>query len=145
MPGIGMGFPSLCQEVMEGILQGAYGPNLKRAFEAGPLMGVCAEEKLYVCDECGRWAMMPDATLYEPLDARSMVDERYGEQTVREWGYIPYLMPRQLKRYRVACAYEPTCECGSTMRGAELKDGLTLTCPSCGASNQVDGFAGCWD
>lgn len=108
-------------------------------------MGVCAEERLYVCKECGGWAIMPDATLYEPLDVGSVIDERYGGQTVCERGYIPYLMPHQLKSYRVACAYEPTCECGSTMRRVELSDGLTLTCPSCGTPNKVVGFAGCWD
>ncbi|MBQ9315619.1 MAG: hypothetical protein IJ203_02220 [Atopobiaceae bacterium] len=145
MSGIGMTFPSLCQEVMEDIASGAYGPRLKKAYKTCSLPAVCAEEKLYVCKGCGRWKLTPDATLYEPLDVDSVLDERFGDKTVRELGHVPYLMPNQLKSCRVVSAYEPACKCGSMMSEIKLRKGLALACPTCGVPNGLVELVGFWD
>lgn len=129
---------------MDAIANGEYGPELKLAYGESAMPGVCVESKLYVCESCGRWEVLPDATLYEPLDVEAELSKERWGKSAREARHIPYLMPDDLKRYRVIGAYSPTCECGAAMKESARIEGRKLACPKCGTMNTVL-FAGNWD
>lgn len=48
--GVGMLFPQTCEETLEAVKQGKFGQELKEAAESEPYVGVCAEQRIYVCD-----------------------------------------------------------------------------------------------
>lgn len=134
-PGMGMGYPSLCREVLAAVKAGEYGPKLKEAAESEKHVGVAAENRLYRCDGCGNWDVLPDASVYGWSDA-----DRDEE--------IVYVARRggEDKDYRLIEEYIPTCNrCGNEMRVERITERLRLTCHDCGVPLARD-FAGFyWD
>ena len=137
-PGIGMGYPSVYRDLVKKILAGKYGEEYRKLFKETPYAAINGETHTYVCANCGNWNDEENLTLYAPNDAEEVAKIPYGEKTVKERGYIPYAMERDLKehfhairRYRHHCS-----KCGHIMHQATEEESRHLPCPECGEKNE---------
>ena len=138
-PGVGMGYPSLCDETLAAVKAGKYGEKLKAAAESEKHVGCAAERKIYVCEDCGCWDELIDASVY-------------GWANKKKDREIPYVAPwcDEKKDYRLIEQYVPTCgKCGGAMHAIDIDEdsGATpaLTCNHCGAPLIPDLMVTRWD
>ena len=119
MPGIGMMYPKVYQEVVEDIKNGKYGPE---------------------CQE------IMNLALYRPKNAEAIRTKQYGIKTVEEWGYVPYVMGYDLKaEYSLVEVFVHKCKkCRKRMHKATDEELQTLPCPKCGTENATSGLL-MWD
>lgn len=145
-PGVGMRYPSVCKRIRERISAGDYGSEWKDAYEsAGRYVAVCAENEVFICDNCGKWEQHEDITLYVPDNEAEAGEMTFGDSTVKELGEVPYLMDPEDEGFHVHKPYRPPCpECGSAMRPAKMEELYELPCPKCGERNELDGII-MWD
>lgn len=135
--GIGMMFPDVYKELIQEFKDGKHGEEARGLLRDIKYAAVDAEEVVYVCKACGYWEMGHDDSIYAPNDPNAIARKRYGIKTVKEWGYVPYVMKMDLvddyhilKRYFHKC-----CKCGKRMHKASDKEMQHLPCPKCGAQN----------
>ena len=143
-PGMGMLYPQVCEDVLSAVRAGEYGQKLKEAAESERYVGVAAENKVYRCECCGNWEVLPDASVFGLADKEKGQKIRFGGKTIAEWGEIPYVDGK--KDYRLIEEYVPTCEkCGGDMHAKKLTKRLRLACHDCGTPLTQDPDAICWD
>ena len=133
--GAGMAFPDVCSETLAAIKAGEYGQKLKKAAESETYVGVGAEQKIFVCEDCGHWDVFTDATVYGLVDIENGPAMPFGQKTIAEWGCIPYVATwADFGKFRVIEEYAPTCpKCGGAMRALPDHEKLPqLKCPECG-------------
>ena len=117
-------FPQTCEETLEAVKQGKFGQELKEAAESEPYVGVCAEQRIYVCDCCGYWDVHTDATVYGLADKEAGPASKFGTQTIEERGRIPYVARWEDEiGFRVIKEFVPLCEkCGGAMHAVEVDE-----------------------
>ena len=126
--GSGMRYPITCGEVLDAVKAGEYGQKLKEAAADERPVGVAAEHRLYKCDECGNWEILPDASIYGWADK----NKDAAIDFVILWG-------DGYKDYRLIEEYVPACEkCGGVMHSKKITEKLRLTCPECGEPLSLD-------
>lgn len=135
--GIGGLYPQVYKGFVEEIREGEYGEEFKRAFEETTYAVIDPERKLYVCDNCGSWGVAECMSVYAPNDPEKIAEEKYGEKTVGELGYVPYVSSYEVKEkyHLVKEDYIECPKCGRAMRVAEEEDMKSLPCPECGTQN----------
>lgn len=82
MPGIGMMYPKVCQEALENIKNGKYGPECQEIMNSEEFVAVNAERQIYICSECKHWETDLNMALYRPNDAEAIRTKQYGIKTV---------------------------------------------------------------
>ena len=139
--GIGFLFSKEYQKEIESMASGKYGKKRQAILKENPLAAVNAEKKLYICDNCGEWRTGMDLTLYAPNDPEKLWKTKFGEKTVEEWGYVPYVMPSDLEEdYHIIRNYERKCpRCRNIMREVSEDEMINLKCPNCGQINEPIG------
>ena len=82
-----------------------------------------------------------DLSLYAPNNPKKLLKTKFGEKTVEEWGYVPYVMPSDLEEdYHVISKYERKCpKCRNLMREVSENEKINLKCPNCGQINEPIG------
>lgn len=134
--GVGMMFPKVYQDLIEGIRKGEFGEEWRTLESDGEFVAVDARKRLFLCPECGGWEVEPSLSLYAPLDTEAVKEKMYGDRSLAERGYVPYVMSHELAReYRLIKEWVHVCpRCGSVMRESEGKspEALGLGCHECG-------------
>ena len=142
--GVGMGHMHVCRETLAAVRAGKYGEKLKAAAESEQYVLTEAENKLYKCNDCGFWDVLPDASVYGLADKKNGPKIKFGEKTIEEWGEIPYMTDR--KDFRLLEEYVPTCsKCGGEMHPKRYTTKLRLRCPECGAPLEMGLDMLMWD
>ena len=139
MLGVGMLYPSVCDETLAAVRAGEYGEKLQRAAESAKHVGCAAERKIYVCEDCGSWAVLNDASLYGWADENKDVEIDY----VVLWG-------GDGEKYRLIEKFVPTCgKCGGDMHAIDVDedsdDAPQLSCNECGSPLTAKLASICWD
>ncbi len=139
-PGKGMTYPEFYQKKLDEIEQGVYGKDWQEIYKATTYPSIDASRVIYVCSSCNNWDEGFDLTLYAPDDPEYISEKRYGEKTVKEWGYVPYTTADDLKNnYHIVKRYYHKCKtCGQRMHKATEDELQNLSCPKCGAPNRSD-------
>ena len=138
--GSGMLYPMAYKSFVKDISEGKYGADRQKTLNDTLYAVVNAEETLYICDKCNHWEIRNDLTIYAPNDPDKVENERYGDKTVKELGYVPYVMENDLKEnYHAIKRYYCSCpECGKRMHKAGDMEWYRLACPECGELNEVE-------
>ena len=144
--GTGMLFPEAYHSIIYEIADGKYGTEWKAIYDSTPYAAVNAGKEVYICKHCSRWEEGTDISLYAPNNPDIISQKRYGEKTVRELGYVPYVTAWDLKKdYHVLKRHYKRCsKCGKRMHKASEEELLNLFCPACGEKNRPTGFVR-WD
>ena len=135
--GIGYMFSTFYKDQIDAIRNGLYGPEWQRLFQENDGVALDAENKAYVCNECGNWQVEIDGSLYVPNDDSYKNDSGYVMSFDLEEKY------HLLKRKEHKCQ-----KCGSVMREATDEELPMLPCPDCGGKPvENDPFAAriLWD
>ncbi len=121
--GAGMMYPHQYRDKLSEIATGKYGSSWQELYKNTPFVAINADNVIYVCSACNTWEEGTDITLYAPNDPESISQQRFGEKTVSEWGYVPYVMDSDLKAdYHVLKRYYHCCrKCGKRMHKADNK------------------------
>ncbi len=133
--GIGYFHDVLCKKIMDDIESGKCGREIRDVYEnEKPYVAVKAEKAVFMCDDCGAWIMLPDASLYAPNSMEKIKERHFGIKTVEELGKIPYTNDGD---FHVIKEYKPRCKkCHMAMRKLEDSEMHALPCPSCGTVNR---------
>lgn len=133
------------ETTIDKIKNGVYGNEWKDIFSSQEYMAVDAEKNLYTC-KCGNWTVEHSLSLYAPKEPDKIPDKQYGIKTVKEWGYVPYVMKYDLDNdYYCIKHYIHRCQkCGSEMQKTDTKTIHSLPCPECGNINSISSFVN-WD
>ena len=144
--GIGFSFPSVYRRLLSDIKDGKYGDTFKNILESKKYVAVDAEKELYICKNCGKWETNYILNLYIPKNIEKLLNKQYGIKTVREWGYVPYVMEYDLiKNYKLLRRYVHVCSnCGKRTHKANETDLGQLTCPHCSTKNAIESYVD-WD
>ncbi len=147
MLGVGFSFAKEARNALKSIEKGEYGAELKEAYEKTPYAAVYTDRSVYLCSGCGRWIMDADLTLYGPNAPDAIPKKQYGEKTVEEWGYVPYVSKIDLKEdYHVVKRIYHKCDrCGKRMHKASENEIKKLPCPKCGEINEEEPDLIYWD
>ncbi len=139
--GIGFLFPQVYKATITDVKNGKYGEEWKSLSMGKELVAVDAERYLYVCKNCGHWAVEPGLSLYAPNDVEKLKKKKYGEKTVEQWGEVPYVMSMDLEEdYHLLKSWIHKCEkCGDEMHRATHDEEYNLHCPDCGGA-PVEGY-----
>ena len=137
--GIGMRHPVVYIRKLDEIDEGKHGAEWQELYRQTPYAAIDAANVIYICTDCNYWEKGTDITLYAPNDPESIPHKQYGEKTVSEWGYVPYVMDWELKEaYHVLKRYYHRCSrCGKRMHKATDAELRKLPCPKCGYTNEV--------
>jgi len=135
--GTGFSFDSVYGETMEDVASGKYGEERKELLEKVKYIAVDSESDVYICGNCGFWKQEQGLGLYKPKNPEKIAKEKFGDKTVEELGYVPYVMRyKLLEDYRLVKTYVHRCDkCGRRMRRATEEDLGRLPCPVCGTEN----------
>ncbi len=127
------------REVIYDMSSGKYGRELQEICQRIQYVETDPEEKVFICEGCGRWEVGADLTLYAPRHPERIALKKYDGKTVAEIGYDPYMSAAVLKKeYRVVKEFTRYCrKCGSRMHKASEAEKCSLPCPFCGTVNQV--------
>ena len=139
--GIGMSFPNVYREVMADVKSGKYGDEFSNIANSREYVVVDAGCEVYICEHCDKWYSEYVLNLYEPKNTDRISKKLYGNKTVEELGYIPFVIPHILRaNYRLLKRYVHHCpDCGKITHKASKKEILTLPCPYCKAKNNETG------
>ena len=134
MLGIGMLFPFEYEEEVGKITDGVYGDEWRDLFQKTPNAAIDAGKVLYICDNCRRWEIGTDITIYLPKDPDA------------DWGIVPYVVKSDLKSdYRVLKRHYHVCNtCKKRMHKATFEEMMELYCPKCGEKNMAQDLVD-WD
>ena len=144
--GVGFMFPDDYREILDDISKGVYGSELQELYNSFPYAAVNGERVAYICNGCGSWEVGIDVSLYAPNEPDRIAEQQFGKKTVAEWGYVPYVMKRDLmKEYHLVKRYYHCCDkCGKRMHKASSTELQNLSCPECGSKNHAEDFL-YWD
>jgi len=90
--GVGVKYPEIYADLKSRVAEGRYGEEWKETLAQNKYYAIDAERYLYRCENCNFWECGPDMSIYEPIDVEELLDDKYGNKTVREWGYLPYAL-----------------------------------------------------
>ena len=141
--GLGMMFPNVYAKTMKDISEGRQGNSRKDLFKKIPYLAVDAEDYYYECEDCGCWSVEQGLDLYRPKDVEKIKKQQFGEKTVEELGYVPYVMGYDFKTdYVLLEKYEHKCpKCHGLMK---KRSKTVISCPNCGTKNRPAGGVD-WD
>lgn len=147
--GVGFGFPSVYEELVEDIEAGRYGEEWREIAAETEHFAIDAENRLYWCGKCGHWECVPGLSIYAPKDVGKVLATRFGDKTVREWGRVPYVAAKELEEdYELVKERVHVCgRCGHDMRMLSER-GLSravLKCPDCDGRLERDLACIRWD
>lgn len=145
LTGVGFMFPSVFKELTEEIKNGKYGQKWKDLALSEKYVVVDAERYLYVCGKCDHWSTDYGLSLYAPVNTDKIANMSFGDKTVAELGYIPYVT--NFRGFHILKRYVHKCEkCGAVMHKATNKEERDLPCPDCGGAPDptYDNWI-CWD
>lgn len=145
--GVGYLFPKVYADIIADVQDGGYGENWKNAFTRAPYMAIDASSAVYICGSCGYWEEAPVLALYSPKDPEQLKSLEYHGKTVEEWGFVPYVLPADLKdKYRFVKNYRHVCPgCNKQMRKAKDEELQQLSCPGCDHAADRDEYTMSWD
>ena len=147
--GSGMRFPVVYEKLVTDIEAGRYGKECQELAAQTPFFAIDAESYLFCCENCGFWECAPSLSIYAPKDIEKVLNKRYGEKTVREWGRAPYVMTKDLESdYTLVKERIHTCDrCGSDMRISSEREAqrTALKCPDCGGELERNPLCILWD
>lgn len=145
--GVGMFYPSSCEELTEAVCKGEYGEKHKQALLKHPDALVDAEVRLYQC-ECGYWNSYDRLDICETEETNEIWNvvtdpKEYKYRMIKRkehsgwrWGE-PYI----IKKYDHICP-----KCGKKMKDItknwHKKD---LICTKCGKGKISCHMSTCWD
>lgn len=131
--GTGMMYPDEYRSVLAKVAKGWYGLQLRRLYKSSDYAALDASRVIYICERCRKWKKGIDLTLYAPNNPKEIAHTKYGENTVEELGYVPYITDSQLKNdYHILKRYNPKCKrCRQRMRKITWNEAETLPCPRC--------------
>ena len=138
--GAGYFYSATYRKKIDEIRSGKLSEQRKELLEKTPYAAISAENVLYVCGDCGNWKLDTDYTLYAPNDPESIAKERFGEKTVEELGYVPYVTSWDLREsYHAIKRYYCSCDkCGKRMHKVPENRLKSLRCPKCGTLNEPE-------
>ena len=142
-----MSFPSVYRDMLADISEGQYGPELQEIYNNTPYAAINGGYVVYVCSGCSTWETDIDVSMYAPNEPDSIPQKQYGIKTAAEWGYVPYVMPRELgKEYHLVRRHYHRCKkCGKRMHKASSMELRNLPCPECGRKTQAQVIPLIWD
>lgn len=134
-----MGFLKVYRALLQDVQDGKYGSQMQQLSQI-PYAAIDADKYLYSCKSCGHWEVAPSMTLYAPNDPELIHNKQYGIKSVKEWGYVPYVMEYDLKRdyHRIKAFYHICPDCGKRMIKITSDKGAIyrkLRCPKCGSDD----------
>ena len=133
--GAGYSYASVCRQAIQEMHYGAHGPEFQRIVREEPVIAVDAEQKLFVCEDCGRWTNGPDLTLYRP-DGKTK-NPRLNLQP-DDGVIIAYSKDLKTGFERIR-TYPHLCPgCGREMRSMQVHEINRILCPACGGELQLD-------
>lgn len=144
--GIGFMYPQIFRETLEKIAAGEYGAEWKEAYDKNLYVAIDAATVLFKCNKCGNWEKGKDISLYAPNHPELIPTKQYGEKTVEEWGYVPYVTYSDLvNEYHLIKPYQHKCKrCGEDMQPSnEVPE--CLPCPNCGSESEMLPSIIMWD
>ncbi len=96
-----------------------------------------ANRMVYVCSHCGNWNLEYAMDLYAPIDIEKISDKKFGDKTVRELGYVPYVISYSLQKYyKLLKRFIHRCpDCSKRTHRATEKEIQSLPCPNCKSQN----------
>ncbi len=135
--GIGMMFPTVYKSCIDDVKKGVYGDEWKSIASCEKYFAVDASLNLYICNKCNNWNTQYSMSIYKPKSDNDIINKRYGEKTVKELGYVPYVTPFDLKDdYTFIKSYIHKCDkCGHRMHKVDIDHLSSLPCPKCGSEN----------
>lgn len=144
--GSGMMYTNVYRRILDDISRGKYGSELQELYNSIAYAAVDGERVVYICNGCCSWELGTDVSLYAPNDPDSIPQKQFGIKTVAEWGYVPYVMRRDLEEnyHLVKRQYHHCSKCGKRMHKASSKELKALPCPECGSENRFEGIL-YWD
>ena len=73
-------------------------------------------------------------SVFQPKNTEEILNTHYGERTVRELGYVPYVTGRDLKEmYRIKYRYYHYCGvCHKRMNRQTIYTDMKMCCKECG-------------
>ena len=145
--GVGMIYPTVYKKFTERITAGEYGEDLKKAFTETKYAVVNAENMVFICDKCHNWEPGQNPSVYAPNDPIGFAKRRYGDETVEEWGGLPYATESDIdKDFHLLKLYQPKCKrCGGLMHKAKWEELETLPCSKCGGPGERENYWLQWD
>ena len=144
--GIGMMYPVVYKELVDDVKNGAFGEEWKQLFDETENVAVDAENRVYICHDCGSWIEEKGLSLYVADNEYALKDVKKGLPIFYGDDSIPAMMGQKPK-YRLLKEYEHKCKkCCAKMREASKEELYSLPCPDCGAKPDPDsiGFVN-WD
>ena len=131
--GSGFVFPEVYRETLLRVLNGEYGVRLQNEIKTSPFAAIDAEYHLYVC-RCGWWETDFGLSVFQPKNTEEILNTHYGERTVRELGYVPYVTGCDLKEmYRIKYRYYHYCGvCHKRMNRQTIYTDMKMCCKECG-------------
>ena len=135
--GGGFSLPSVYREMVDAISDGVYGDEWRDVYNSTEYAAVNADKHVFICDSCKKWEVGRDLTIYAPNDPEIIRHMTFGDKTVEEWGYVPYVMAGELRvYYHVLKRHYSKCKtCGRRMHKATQEELGNLPCPECGEAN----------
>ena len=135
--GVGMLFPRVYQNLLNNIKNGEYGDELKLIADSQQYVAINASRWVYICSHCGKWNLEYAMDLYAPVNIKEISGKKFGDKTVSELGYVPYVTPYSLhKDYKLLKRFIHKCpDCGKRTHRANEKEFRELSCPHCKNKN----------
>ncbi|MBR6103026.1 MAG: hypothetical protein IKP95_11400 [Ruminococcus sp.] len=128
-------YPQEYKTCIKDIRTGKYGTEWQELFLKERSFAVDARETLYLCHNCRDWDIQPSLAAYLPKSEGKPV---FSEKGAKPSGPVEFVSPEQLREMYLYKSYPHPCKrCGSRMKRANTEHLLFLTCPRCGAENEV--------
>ena len=147
--GCGMMFPIVYSRIVEEIKQGKFGDEWKEFFLNQPYMLVDGNNRLYLCEQCGKWSVEPSLSLYAPDDINDIprLLQEGNAQSFDIWAYCQSMWEfKWLKGYHFVKAYSHKCSiCGRRMHKVKELHDEQLCCPDCGSQGEMESSPLFWD
>ncbi len=145
LSGIGFRFPEEYRETVKKIRNGEFGKTWKQLFDSIPGAAVNVERELYVCPNCGTFAIEPNLTIYEMKKPISSKPENSRRSVAHPPSGEEYVVPYELRQdYRLVKSYSHNCpECGRRMHKYRPDD--RMKCPECKEGQMEPSRALMWD
>ena len=139
-------FPRVYRGLLDEIKNGKYGEDFQYLANSVQYAAVNAVKQVYICSHCGRWRTEYVLDLYEPKNTKIISQQKYGDKTVAELGYVPCFLPwidrdnyKLLKRFIHKCP-----DCGKRTHKASKTETDCLPCPKCKSKDITAGELN-WD
>ena len=140
--GVGMMYPNVCQNTLERIKAGDYGPDYQTDALNTPNAAVHIERELYRCTTCNALRNELTLELCAPIGRLKPRDVPFSSACPRS--DVDYVMEKDIgTRYKVIRGQLHVCaHCGRLMIPVDFRE--KIPCPKCSKPlARIDGM--CWD